>query len=209
MDKVVEGMPILVVKVLNKYYLKVLNRLYKKDTANPLLAYRDLVLLDQEHDTHIFNYGEKIQIEFQYSIAIINKIYENEKITNVPLSNVLKMLENDINRSKDIFAEISKSVSNRHKHPNKALIIMRHTLSGEYFIIDGRHRLVEYIKFSNLDTKIPILLVDSERISVALLNRNAFVAYQMEHNLFVLRKYPFWKALKFYNPISPLLRMNE
>lgn len=197
----------IIINFLIKRYYEILKSIKDSDTTNPLLVHGDLVLENQEHDAHIFDCARDIQIEFQYSIAVINKICENEKVCMIPLAKVLTMLARDIENNKENFAEISSYVKTKWKHKYDRLIIIEHMPSGTYMLADGRHRLVEYVKFSSKSSNIPVLLVSSELVSRALLNRNAFVAYQIQHNLYALNELPLLKALKYYNPIGKILRL--
>lgn len=83
-------------------------------------------------------------------------------------------------------------IVSKHKHNSQFLIIMYHFPSDKWLLLDGRHRFIEYEKFNPNEERVPVLIVNSEMLLPAIINKSGLIAYCIQHNIYVLQCYPIW-----------------
>ncbi len=107
------------------------------------------------------------------------------------------MLSYDIEQSREEFDVLRTQIVCRQKHNSQFLIIMYHVPSGKWLLLDGRHRFVEYEKFQPDEKNVPVLVVNSEMLYSAIINKSGFIAYSVQHNRYVYLNYPIgaWRKM--------------
>lgn len=175
-----------------RYYVKILHNIKDNDHASEYLYDYFMVLKDQTHDEHIYHFPDNIDINIQYSIPIIRLLAEKERETYIPFRKLKELLSFDIEQSREEFDNIRTLIARKQKHDAKFLIIMYHIPSDKWLLLDGRHRFVEYEKFEPDEEQVPVLVVNSEMLLPAIINKNGFIAYCIQHNLYVLQSHPIW-----------------
>ena len=184
-------------RVATRYYIKLLRKIKHDKSASDYLYDYSVVIEDQKHDEHIYHFAEDVNITICYSIPIIRKITSKENEKYITFENLRALLSYDLEQSKEHMDVLRRKIVGKRKHDSKFLIIMYHTPHETWLLLDGRHRFIEYEKFYPKETKVPVLVVDSEKLLGAILNRSGFIAYCVQHNLHILRKYPIrmWKKM--------------
>lgn len=183
-------------KVATRYYTKLLRDIKHDNSASDYIYDYSVVIEDQTHDEHIYHFSEDIDITICYSIPIIRNIASKENEKYISFESLRNLLSYDLEQSKEHMDVLRRKIVEKRKHDSKFLIIMYHAPQEKWLLLDGRHRFIEYEKFNPNEAKIPVLVVDSEWLMGAILNRSGFIAYCVQHNLYILRKYPvrMWKA---------------
>ncbi|MCI8410008.1 MAG: hypothetical protein HFJ09_12185 [Lachnospiraceae bacterium] len=182
----------IVVTIAIQYYMKILNKIKDDEHASDYLYDHSLVLRDQTHDKHIYHFPRNIDINILYSIPIIRILAGKENEKYISFKKLKELLSYDIEQSKAEFDAIKTLIVHKQKHDSQFLIIMYHYPSGKWLLLDGRHRFVEYEKFKPDEERVPVLVVDSEMLLTAIINKSGFIAYCIQHNIYVLQKYPIW-----------------
>ena len=131
-------------------------------------------------------------ISIQYSIPIIKELAEKEHEKYIPFNQLKALLRHDVEQTKEEFDSIRNLIVRRQEHDSPFLIIMYHIPSQKWLLLDGRHRFIEYEKFSPYEEKVPVLAVDSEMLMPAIINKSGFIAYCIQQNIYVLQVYPIW-----------------
>ncbi len=78
------------VKLTAKYYKNILYSIKEDEHASDYIYDPRLVLMDQEHDTHIHHFEDNIDISIQYSIPIIKKLANKENERYIPFRELKK-----------------------------------------------------------------------------------------------------------------------
>lgn len=182
----------IVIKFAMWYYLKILHRIKYDEHASDYIYDPILVLKDQAHDDHIYHFPDDINISIQYSIPIIKELAEKEHEKYIPFNQLRELLLHDVEQTKEEFDSIRNLIVRRQEHDSPFLIIMYHIPSQKWLLLDGRHRFIEYEKFSPYEEKVPVLAVDSEMLMPAIINKSGFIAYCIQQNVYVLQVYPIW-----------------
>lgn len=186
----------IVIKIVLRYYMKVLHKIKDDTHMNDNLYDCSLVIKDNTHDEHIFHFPENIDICVQYSIPIIKALVGKEREKYIPFRELKDLLSYDIEQSKEEFDSLRTLIVRKQQHDSEFLIIMYHISSSKWLLLDGRHRFVEYEKFNPNEEKVPVLVVDSEMLLPAIINKSGFIAYCIQQNIYVLQKFPMnmWRT---------------
>lgn len=187
---------ILAVKIAAKYYKKVLYVIKDDEHVSDFMDDPVLVLKDQHHDDHVYHFADGIDINIMYSIPIVRKLAGKEHERYMPFKDLKKLLDYDMEQSREEMDILRQLIVRKQKHDSQFLIIMYHVPNGNWLLLDGRHRFIEYEKFQPNAERVPVLVVDSEMLSSAIINKNGFIAYCIQHNGYILQEYPMrmWKS---------------
>lgn len=143
--------------------------------------------IPNSYDRRILNFstGEKAVIHWDV-VKLHKYAQKNLEIQKVPLSKLNKILNDDISKySQDTYEEAFNKVNSLHKHAYNYILIMDFSPMNATFIIDGRHKYMEYIKFKR-DKLIPIYILKDEDCIQSIFYKRDLVTYCILHNLKVI-----------------------
>lgn len=192
-------------KIAMKHYIKILHKLKDDNSVSDYLYDYSIFARDQTHDEHVYHFSENIDITICYSVPLIREITGKEHETYMSFKELKELLNYDVEQSREEFDAIRTLVVRRQKHNSPSLIIMYHVPNGNWLLLDGRHRFVEYEKFQPDAKRVPVLVVDSEMLPRTILNKSGFIAYCVQHNAHILENYPIWLWRKKVLKIQYLL----
>lgn len=186
----------LAIKIAAKYYKKVVYSIKDNEHASDFIDNPALILADQQHDDHVYYFGDNIEISIQYSIPIVKKLAGKEHEKYMSFKDLKRLLNYDMEQSKEEMDALRKQIIRKQKHDSPFLIVMYHVPNGTWLLLDGRHRFIEYEKFQPDAERVPVLVVDSEMLYSAIINKSGFIAYCILHNGYILQEYPIrmWKS---------------
>lgn len=186
----------LAIRIASKYYKKVLHNIKDNEHASDFIDDPALMLADQHHDDHVYHFCDNIDISIQYSIPVVRKLAGKEHEKYMSFKDLKRLLYYDIEQSREEMDNLRKLIVRRQKHNSQFLIVMYHVPNGTWLLLDGRHRFIEYEKFQPDAERVPVLVVDSEMLYSAIINKSGFIAYCIQHNGYILQEYPIrmWKS---------------
>lgn len=183
----------ILLKIALCYYTQILRIIKDKKRINDYLYDYSLFLNDQTHDDHVYHFPQKIDIFIRYSIPIIKLLANKEQEKYISFKELTELLDYDLTQSKGELDCLRSLITQKQKHDSPFLIIMYHIPNDKWLLLDGRHRYIEYEKFSINEEHIPVLMVDSEQLMRAIINKDGFIAYCIQHNIYVFQEYPIWQ----------------
>lgn len=187
----------IVSKIALHYYMKILHNIKDDVHAGEYIYYDSTLCVDSrpQYDEHVYHFPDNIDISIPYSIPTVRMLAGKENEIYISFQEIKKMLAFDVEQTCEEFNAIRKLVVNKQKHTPESLIIMYSVPLNQWLILDGRHRYVEYEKFNPLEERVPVLMVTSDMLISAIVNKKGRIAYCVQHNMFVFQNYKIrdWK----------------
>lgn len=198
-----------VAKITIPYYTEILRKIQYEVGYSAYLYKPELVKIDQEHDDHVYHFPQNIDINIEYSIPVVWELADETCKKSIIFADLKKMLRFDLEQSKEDMDVLRRHIKNRRKHKSKFLIVMYHVPNNTYLLLDGRHRFVEYEKFASDTERVPVLLVDSEKMKRAIITKAGFIAYCIQRNFYIFQNFPIWEWGKLLSNIRYLVQKDS
>lgn len=152
---------------------------------------------------HLAN--ERHACVLSFDVDGIQQYLNHKPAKEIPIVDLEKIIERDLEISKESYAEVQKVVCkpNPKCHKYKTLIVLHFEELQYHCLLDGKHRYTE-CKLQK-KSKITVKTINSFDASHYIVTQKAFVEYAILHNAVILTEYVY----KQRNSLENLIRIEN